>query len=134
MPIIRYFLFAGAFAVALLFVLDRNLPPVSNIAASPQVDRTVIRVRSARILPEKVIFDTSTQIAATVSLPLLAAEQAERSFQDALAMGGRVRPRPNVTPMPRRGARAAIGFRSKRAAASSPRLDEDEQQATTGAF
>lgn len=74
MPIIRYFLFAGAFAIALLFAIDRNLPPLATPSAAPTVDRTVIRIRSARALPEKIILDTSASIAAAASSPLIAAE------------------------------------------------------------
>ncbi|MGT2502584.1 hypothetical protein ACVOMS_20620 [Bradyrhizobium guangxiense] len=33
MPIIRYVLFASAFVVALLFALDRSLPPLDAVSA-----------------------------------------------------------------------------------------------------
>ncbi|MDA9464669.1 hypothetical protein [Bradyrhizobium sp. CCBAU 53415] len=88
MPIIRYFVFAGAFAVALLFALDRTLPPLATPSAGPGVDRTVIRIRSARTLPEKIVLDTSTSIAAATASPLIAGEAPHRSARDALAMAG----------------------------------------------
>lgn len=83
MPIIRYFLFASAFVVALLFALDRNLPPLDNMSASAPIGRNVIRIHSARALPEKIILDTSTGIAAAASTPLLAAEVPSHAVSTA---------------------------------------------------
>jgi hypothetical protein len=66
MPIIRYFVFIGGLLVALLFAIDLYLPtpPESGHASDP--DKTIIRIRSARSLPEKIVFDTRPQTAAPV--------------------------------------------------------------------
>lgn len=101
MPIIRYFLFAGAFALALLFVLDRNVPPLATPSAPPHVDRTVIRIRSARALPEKIVLDTSTSIATAASSPLIAAEAPDRTARDALAMAETPQVEAAIAPTPR---------------------------------
>lgn len=58
MPIIRYFIFVGALLLALLFAADRYLPAPVEHAAAADPDRTIIRIASARSLPEKIIFDT----------------------------------------------------------------------------
>jgi hypothetical protein len=61
MPIFRYFVFAGALLLALLFTAHRYLPAPVEQADRSDPDRTVIRIASARSLPEKVVFDTRLQ-------------------------------------------------------------------------
>jgi hypothetical protein len=60
-PIARYFIFVGGTLAALLFVADWYLRTPSPVFAVHQhdIDRTIIRIRSARKWPEKVILDTS---------------------------------------------------------------------------
>jgi hypothetical protein len=120
MPIIRYFLFAGAFVVALLFLLDRSLPPLATASAVPDVDRTTIRIRSARALPEKIILDTSTGIVAAASSPLIAAEAPSHAASDALAMADSPKPETKIIPAPRRNATRAADLRPNRTARSTP--------------
>ncbi len=131
MPVVRYVLFASIFAVALLFLLERSLPQSAERAAGPEVARTTIRIHSARALPEKIIFDTSTRIAATVSNPLLAAESPDHGTSDALAM--LETRKPDVTPASRRDtARAADLHSNRNDRAASSRLST--RQVTAGAF
>lgn len=59
MPIIRYFVFVGGFLLALLFAADRYLPAPVEAAAAADPDRTIIRIKSARSLPERIVFDTT---------------------------------------------------------------------------
>lgn len=68
MPIIRYFAFAGGFLLALLFAADRYLPAPVEAAAVADPDRTIIRIKSARSLPERIVFDTSQR----VEVPMIA--------------------------------------------------------------
>lgn len=86
MPVVRYVLFSSIFAVALLFFLDRSLPQPAERAVRQEAAQAPIRIHSARALPEKIIFDTSTRIAATVSTPLLAAGSPDHGASDASAM------------------------------------------------
>jgi hypothetical protein len=58
MPIIRYFVFVGGLLLALIFAAEQYLPAPVARADTPEPDRTTIRVRSARVLPEKIVFDT----------------------------------------------------------------------------
>lgn len=58
MPIIRYFVLVGAVLLALLFAVDRYLPAPEARSDAEQLDKTVIRIHSARALPEKIVFDT----------------------------------------------------------------------------
>lgn len=85
MPIVRYFLLTGSVLLALLFVADRYLPPPFNRLEPIDVDRTIIRIRSARNLPEKIVFDTAHPPVVTAAAPLEVEVPAERTRQ-ALAM------------------------------------------------
>lgn len=133
MPIIRYFVFAGAFAAVLLFALDRTMPPLGERAQSPDVDRSIIRISSARDLPEKIIFDTSTQIAATDSSPVPAAEPPDHVPSNASAMAEPPKQETKITPAPQRVATRAAGVRSKQARSASSRRIYD-RQVMVGAF
>ncbi|TWA92586.1 hypothetical protein [Bradyrhizobium stylosanthis] len=86
MPIIRYFVFVGGLLLALLFVADRYLPVPVEAAAVADPDRTIIRIKSARSLPEKIVFDTSPRAHA----PIIAQadpipEEPPREVREAMA-------------------------------------------------
>lgn len=70
LPIINYFIFVGSLLLALLFAADRYLPPRPDAIRASEVDRTIIRIHSARALPEKIIFDTSQPVAAASAVAL----------------------------------------------------------------
>lgn len=61
MPIFRYFVFVGGALLALLFAADFVLPsqPVAQAVASVSNDQPLIRIRSDRHLPERVVLDTT---------------------------------------------------------------------------
>ena len=61
MPIFRYFVFVGGALLALLFVADYVLPsqPVHAAIVTASNDQPLIRIRSDRHLPERVVLDTS---------------------------------------------------------------------------
>ena len=67
MPIIRYFIIVGGLLLALLFAADRYLPAPVEAAALVDPDRTIIRIKSARRLPEKIVFDTQS----TAEVPIV---------------------------------------------------------------
>jgi hypothetical protein len=60
LPVARYFIFVGGTLAALLFIPGWLLPRPPAIFADQSVtlDRAVIRIKSARKWPEKVILDT----------------------------------------------------------------------------
>ncbi|MCK1388916.1 hypothetical protein [Bradyrhizobium sp. 21] len=120
--------------MALLFALDRSLTPLGERTESVDVDRTIIRISSARALPEKIIFDTSTQITATISSPALAAEPPDRVASNAMAMAEPPKQETKIPPAPQRAATPATSLRSKRPAraASSHRIYD--RQVMVGAF
>jgi hypothetical protein len=64
----RYFLFVGGVLLALLFMVDA-LAPKSEVvnsasATTSAIDLPVIRIRSDRKWPERVVFDTSAPVIA----------------------------------------------------------------------
>ena len=80
MPLLRYFLFVGGALLALLFAVDAFAPaaPAATAAnASVTIDSPALRIRSDRIWPERIVFDTSLPtivppvqtVAAQASLP-----------------------------------------------------------------
>lgn len=68
MPIFRYFVYVGGALLLLLLAVDFVQPArplVQNVAATT-VDAPVIRIRSDRHLPDRVVLDTSQP---TIALP-----------------------------------------------------------------
>lgn len=61
MPIFRYFMFVGGALLALLFAADFVWPtsPVAKAIATASNDQPLIRIRSDRHLPERVVLDTA---------------------------------------------------------------------------
>jgi hypothetical protein len=106
MPIVRYIVLVGGLLLALLFAADRYLPEVPERFAAGDVDRTIIRIRSTRPRPEKVVFDTShpPSLRASVAADSAYGEDHQRA---AMAMmpedrPSRMQPTP---PIKERGAR-----------------------------
>jgi hypothetical protein len=66
MPLMRYFLFVGAALLALLFATDLYAPKPSVTAATETAMDylPVVRIRSDRKWPERIVFDTSISAAA----------------------------------------------------------------------
>ena len=59
-PLARYFLFVGTLLLAMLFIADHYLDKSSSPTfREAEVDKSIIRIRSAHKWPEKIIFDTS---------------------------------------------------------------------------
>jgi hypothetical protein len=79
MPIFRYFIFVGGALLALLFAADYVLPtsPVTQAIATASNEQPLIRIRSDRHLPERVVLDTSqpTLAAPAVNIAAVAAPQ-----------------------------------------------------------
>jgi hypothetical protein len=90
MPIFRYFIFVGGALLALLFAANYVLPtsPVTEAVATPSNEQPLIRIRSDRHLPERVVLDTSqpTLVAPAVKIAAVAAPQpAVEGMSPALA-------------------------------------------------
>ncbi|MCD9109661.1 hypothetical protein [Bradyrhizobium japonicum] len=115
MPIFRYFVFVGGALLALLFVADYVLPsqPVAQAIVSASNDQPLIRIRSDRHLPERVVLDTSqpTLAAPAVKTAAVVAPQVQEAAPPELAeMSAKARVRETFaqfTPAPKDAARKA---------------------------
>lgn len=69
MPIFRYFVFVGGALLVLLFAADFVWPrsPVAEVVVGASYDQPLIRIRSDRHLPERVVLDTSQP---TIAVPV----------------------------------------------------------------
>ncbi|MFT4121714.1 hypothetical protein [Bradyrhizobium sp.] len=92
MPIFRYFVFVGGALLALLFAVDFILPtsPVAQAVASADTtsDQPLIRIRSDRHLPERVVFDTNQPMMGPPVVTMAAAappQATQESISPALA-------------------------------------------------
>jgi hypothetical protein len=70
MPIFRYFVFVGGALLTLLFAVNYVVPasPVAQAVATASYDQPLIRIRSDRHLPERVVLDTSQP---TIAAPVM---------------------------------------------------------------
>ena len=79
MPIFRYFMFVGGALLALLFAADFvwSTPPVAQAIGVASYDQPLIRIRSDRHLPDRVVLDTNqpTIAAPVVTTAAVAAPQ-----------------------------------------------------------
>lgn len=117
MPIFRYFVFVGGALLALLLAADFIFPaaPVAQAVATASNDQPLIRIRSDRHLPERVVLDTSqpTIAAPAVKTAAVAAPQppVQAGLSPALAdMSAKTRVRETFaqfTPAPRADTAAA---------------------------
>ena len=90
MPIFRYFFFVGGALLALLFAANYVLPTsaVTQAIATASNEQPLIRIRSDRHLPERVVLDTSqpTLAAPAAKIAAVAAPQPPvESMSPALA-------------------------------------------------
>ncbi|MBR0960585.1 hypothetical protein [Bradyrhizobium japonicum] len=85
MPILRYFIFVGGALLALLLVADFVSPaaPVAQAVATAGNDQPLIRIRSDRHLPERVVLDTSQPTIAAPAVKTAAVVAPQPPVQDA---------------------------------------------------
>ena len=77
MPIARYFMVAGSALVVLLLIAGWCLPESrQSFPDYPEIDRAIIRIRSERKWPEKIVLDTSRP---TMTLPVVMDPPVARS-------------------------------------------------------
>lgn len=73
MPLGRYLLFVGGVLIALLFLAEPYFPrTATQFENETQVDTSMIRIKSARKWPEKIVYDTNHPTIVPLSLPLTA--------------------------------------------------------------
>lgn len=126
MPIFRYFIFVGGALLALLFAADYVLPasPVTQAVATASNEQPLIRIRSDRQLPERVVLDTSqpTLAAPAVKIAAVAAPPpAVEGMSPALAeMSAKARVRETFAQFTPAAKADAAGKVEAKAQAQSP--------------
>jgi hypothetical protein len=108
MPIVRYFLFTASLLLVLLFAAVWYWPPQGDHAVATDIDRSVIRIRSARSVPEKIVFDTNRPTVVSSSTPIHDRGR-EAEPRDAFAMVA-----PSLPPgQPAQTSSAGVGRRER---------------------
>jgi hypothetical protein len=100
MPLWRYFAFSGSVLLALLLLADWYLPKSSAESSRADVDKTIIRIHSAKQWPDAIVFDTnrpttsaevSVADSAPVEAPMPAIETSTRQAFAQLAPAAPIR-------------------------------------------
>ncbi len=92
MPIARYFMVVGSALVVLLLIAGWSLPepPSSFPDRSEIIERMVIRIRSERKWPEKIVLDTSRLTIPTPSIEVAPIEKLVARLADEMTDQTRV--------------------------------------------
>jgi hypothetical protein len=85
MPIFRYFVFVGGALLTLLLAVNYVVPasPVVQAVATASNDQPLIRIRSDRHLPERVVLDTSQPTIAAPAVKTAAVVAPQPPVHDA---------------------------------------------------
>ncbi len=87
MPIGRYFLYIGSVLLALLLLADWYFPPLGIEQTRSDVDRSTIRIHSARKWPQAVVIDTTQPTIVPPQIKTVAAQPpSPRPAHEAYAM------------------------------------------------
>jgi hypothetical protein len=107
-PIARYFVVVGSALVVLLLVAGGSLPEVPpNLSDRPEIiERAVIRIRSERKWPEKVVLDTNQPTFSSSTIEVALAQESAGYLPDEMTGQASVeslaesmaRPQPDVRP------------------------------------
>jgi hypothetical protein len=85
-PLGRYFFFVGSLLLAMLFLADRYLPDSpQSFVREAQVDKSIIRIKSAHKWPEPIVIDTSLPAIVPPPSPVLANAPAINQPREAFA-------------------------------------------------
>lgn len=87
MPVFRYFVFVGGALLALLFAVNYALPasPLTQAVATASNDQPLIRIRSDRHPPERVVLDTSQPTIAAPAVKTAAVAAPQPPVRDGVA-------------------------------------------------
>src|SRR6476646_5114454 len=87
MPIGRYIAFVGSLLVAMLFIANWLLPMDPTLSAtSEQADKPIIRIKSDRKWPERIVFDTNAPTIVPQNSPIVADAPVTNPPREAFAL------------------------------------------------
>jgi hypothetical protein len=101
MPFVRYIAFVGSLLVAILFFADwyLTMAPTQSVT-SPETDKPIIRIKSDRKWPERIVFDTSAPTIVPQKSPVIADAPVTNPPREAFALLNEPVPEVSVTPLP----------------------------------
>ena len=101
MPFGRYIAFVGSLLVAILFFADWYLTraPTQSVT-SLEADKPIIRIKSDRKWPERIVFDTSAPTIVPQKSPVIADAPVTNPPQEAFALLNAPVQEVSVTPLP----------------------------------
>ena len=98
MPVGRYIAFVGSLLLAILFIADWYLPMAPTQSDTSREMEPIIRIKSDRKWPERIVFDTSAPIIVPQTAPVVADAPVTKTPREAFALLNA--PVPEVTPLP----------------------------------
>jgi hypothetical protein len=99
-PIGRYIAFVGSLLLAILFIADWYMPMApTQIVTGREADKPIIRIKTDRKWPERIVFDTSAPTNVLQKPPVVADAPVTNPPREALALLTQV-PAVSKTPLP----------------------------------
>ena len=100
-PIGRYIALVGSLLLAMLFIANWFLPMDPTLSAtSEQADKQIIRIKSDRKWPERIVFDTSAPTIVPQKSPVIADAPVTNPPREAFALLNAPVQEVSVTPLP----------------------------------
>ena len=97
----RYIAFVGSLLVAMLFIANWLLPMDPTLSAtSEQADKQIIRIKSDRKWPERIVFDTSAPTIVPQKSPVIEDAPVTNPPREAFALLDAPVPEVSMTPLP----------------------------------
>jgi hypothetical protein len=99
-PIGRYIAFVGSLLLAIFFIADWYLPTAPTQSVTSREAEPIIRIKSDRKSPERIVFDTSAPTIVPQMPPVVADVPATTPPQEAFALLNAQVPAVSKTPLP----------------------------------
>ncbi len=97
----RYIALVGSLLLAMLFIANWLLPMDPTLSATKeQADRQIIRIKSDRKWPERIVFDTNAPTIVPQKPPVIADAPVPNPPREAFALLNAPVPEVSVTPLP----------------------------------
>ena len=101
MPFVRYIALVGSLLLAMLFIANWLLPMDPTLSAtSEQADKQIIRIKSDRKWPERIVFDTSAPTIVPQKSPVIEDVPVTNPPREAFALLNAPVQEVSVTPLP----------------------------------
>ena len=99
-PIGRYIAFVGSYLLVILFFADwyLTMAPTQSVT-SLEADKPIIRIKSDRKWPERIVFDTSAPTIVPQKSPVIADAPVTNPPREAFALLNAPVPEVSVTPL-----------------------------------